>query len=174
MAQELISAFETAADKFYQSFLVFSKEEINSIPFEGSWTAAQVVDHILKSQAGLPKLLTGKTTQADRDPEEKKDSLKKLFLDFTSKLNAPEFIIPTTTPQDKELLLNAIKERKLAIIEAMKANDLTRICIEFELPVFGQLTGREWMWFATYHLLRHTHQLENIYSRIKNVVKLDQ
>ena len=49
----------------------FDDTTFNEVPFEGSWTAAQVADHIRKSVKGIPSVLTGTGIPADRSPDEK-------------------------------------------------------------------------------------------------------
>jgi hypothetical protein len=40
--------------------------------------------------------------------------------------------------------------------------DLTRICLDMELPTIGYLTRYEWLWFIEMHLRRHTFQLQDM------------
>ncbi|WP_233074183.1 DinB family protein [Flavobacterium sp. IB48] len=48
----------------------FSKEEINIVPFEGSWTAGQTTQHIILACSGLTMLFAGKTEKTTREPDE--------------------------------------------------------------------------------------------------------
>src|SRR5207237_53073 len=101
---------------------------------------------------------------ADRDPEANKETLRSVFLDFNTKYNSPGFILPTSEPQNKQHLLENIKEKGSAVIHAMRSNDMSRIFTGFQLPPFGELTGIEWGWFSGFHVQRHTRQLENMYG----------
>jgi hypothetical protein len=56
---------------------------------------------MLKSQWGLPEVLTGNTKPADRKPDASNEMIENIFLDFSKKLKSPEFILPTEEPQDK-------------------------------------------------------------------------
>ena len=55
--QELIAIYKSTMNKLGTALSSVKDEQFNEIPFEGSWTAAQVADHILKSQAGFDKIL---------------------------------------------------------------------------------------------------------------------
>jgi hypothetical protein len=168
MSKEITSLFEETLKKFRATVAAFSAGVFNKIPFENSWTPAQVADHVLRSQARFPQLLAGNTAEANRSIIEKKESLAKIFLDFTVKLKSPEFILPSTEPLERSMVLKKIDDKWNEIKNAVEANDLNRICIDFELPNMGQLTGIEWCWFQVYHTQRHTRQLENIYQVVGN------
>ena len=54
--KELLKQFEETEREFYNVLASFTQEQLNESPFEGSWTAAQVADHMLKSKKGIPGL----------------------------------------------------------------------------------------------------------------------
>jgi len=169
MKNEIVHSFEETTHSLLKALQSFDEQSINEIPFEGSWTAAQVTDHILKSQAGLPHLLGGKIESTDRNPNEKTAGIKKIFLDYGIKMKSPDFILPSLEPQDKEALIKKVEDTSKNIIEAMHKGDLNKVCQDFELPNMGLLTGSEWSWFAIYHTQRHVHQLNNIHTSIASL-----
>jgi hypothetical protein len=132
----------------------------NTVPFAGSWTAGQVTDHILKS-LGV-SVLYGGTTTTDRAPDAMVAPLADVFLDFTTKLKSPDFILPSDEPQDKQARLNEANDTFTKLIEAAKTLDLTQTCLDFEMPVMGRLTRLEFLWFYVFHSKRHAYQLQNI------------
>lgn len=168
MDQDVIAEYRKTVDELLETVKQFSQEKINEVPFEGSWTAAQVTDHIYKSQEVFPKLLNGKTEEAKRDTEKKKQQIKSIFLDFSNKMKSPDFIIPADEPQKKEELMRRMENKAKEITAAMKDHDLNRTFLDFELPGFGKFTGLEWSWFITYHTQRHIHQLKNILERFSS------
>ncbi len=48
----------------------FGQQNINTVPFEGSWTGGQVAEHVLKSLSGAVGNTTGAVRPTERDPEE--------------------------------------------------------------------------------------------------------
>ncbi len=168
MAKEVVTAFEECSKKLQSIIERFDSADINKIPFEGSWTAGQLAEHVIKSQNIFPGLMTGKTVETMRPVEEKREMIEKIFLDFSNKMKSPDFIIPSAEPHDKEILVKEIREKREENIAALTRNDLTRTLPAFELPAIGTLTGREWGWFITYHTQRHIHQLENIFKKLYN------
>ncbi len=162
--QEALSEFDVTATTLLQTFKAFSPRQFNTIPFEGSWTAGQVGDHLLQSAVGLPTLLQDTTQETDRPIDAKAEIISTVFLDFTTKLKAPDFIIPSDGPHDKAALLQSLTTTLDAIKSTARSVDLAKTCTSFALPQIGELTGLEWIHFVTCHIKRHTWQLNNIYN----------
>ncbi|MXV52047.1 DinB family protein [Pedobacter sp. HMF7647] len=162
----LSEQFERTEEQLLDAINLFSDEQINTVPFKDSWTGAQVADHVTKFQSGIPELFGGVTVKADRDPGEKVEPLKKLFLDHSIKMQSPDFVWPTDDYLEKDAIIAALQQRKQEITKVINDYDLDEICIGFQLPVFGTLTQKEWIYFIIFHTQRHTHQLQNIYEKV--------
>jgi hypothetical protein len=141
----------------------FTDEQINEIPFEGSWTPGQVADHIIKATRGIPDQYT---VSVDRLWDEKIDELEKVFLDFKAKYKSPDFVIPREGPFEKSKLIHTLE----GIMQTHKNNilekDLSSLCLNFELPGIGTMTRYEWYRFIVMHTKRHLFQLNNILSSL--------
>jgi hypothetical protein len=148
-----------AFDEMIRLVSSFTPENINKVPFEGSWTGAQVVDHILKGASGLPDQMT---KQADRRYDLHAAELEKIFLDFEHKMEHPPFLTPAEAPLDKNELIEKLEAAKQSHLNAIENKDLTAICLDFEMPYMGFLTRYELLRFFVAHVKRHSHQLENI------------
>ena len=145
----------------------FDEDQINLIPFEGSWTAGQVAEHILLSVSGFEKTLNGSVAETERAPDALKDKIKASFLDFTTKMKSPDFIIPAEKNYEKDKLTKTLENFRGKINLAMETMDLSKTCLAFELPVLGFLTRLESIYFILYHTQRHIHQMKNIYQKLK-------
>ncbi|MET3028741.1 DinB family protein [Flavobacterium sp. UW10123] len=145
----------------------FSKEEINIVPFEGSWTAGQTVQHIILACSGLTMLFAGKTEKTTREPDENVKGLDSIFLDFTTKYQSPENIKPPAIDYEKNTLLASVQKIQKDLFEAAETYDLTLTCLDAKIPGFENFTIYEWLHFAIVHTQRHTHQLKSIYEHIK-------
>jgi hypothetical protein len=156
----LVTELQNAGSGLTAAIAAIPDNKFNTVPFEGSWTAGQVTDHILKS-LGV-EILYGKTTTTDRPPDQQVALLADIFLDFTTKLKSPDFILPSDEPQDKQVRLKDANDRFNKLVEAAKTLDLVQICLDFEMPVMGGLTRLEFLWFYVFHTKRHTYQLQNI------------
>lgn len=141
------------------------EETLNTVPFVNSWTAAQVLIHITKSNRAIVQGLQMHGLPAERDPEQNTDHLKKIFLDFKAKYNAPDFIIPEDGYHNKEQIINALELSIRNLQTGRNETDLSEI---IDLPIFGEITKLELLHFVLYHTQRHIRQLKNILGTIKD------
>ncbi|OOQ61681.1 DinB family protein [Mucilaginibacter pedocola] len=166
MTPQSINAYKTATHNFLKQLEVFNEQQFNTVPFEGSWTPAQVADHMYKSQVGLPQVLTGNTEAAHRKPDANNEVIGNIFLDFNTKLKSPDFILPSLQPLDKAEMLSNYYSKADEIENTAQELDGAEVCLDFALPVMGTLTRTEWLHFVTCHTIRHTRQLENIHQQM--------
>jgi hypothetical protein len=144
----------------------FDQEQINVVPFEGSWTAGQLAQHMVKANSGFADILKGPVKDTERKPDEVIPKIKGDFLNFNIKMKAPDILIPEAKNYDKNELVSGLKRIRENVVNAAETLDLTKTCVAFELPVYGYLTRQEAVAFVTCHTLRHTHQLKNIYQKL--------
>jgi hypothetical protein len=140
----------------------FSQEEFNTVPFKGSWTAAQVTQHILLGCSGFPELFAGKTQKTIREYDKHIKILEDIFLDFNTKMDAPDFLKPEFKNYNKNSLTLALVTLESDLMQATETCDLTLTCLDFEVPGFEKFTIYEWIYFALVHIQRHTKQLNTI------------
>jgi len=159
--QQIHAELSRSFDSLFQLIDPLSEEQLNKKPFEGSWTAGQVGDHLRQSY-NVISMLQGKTRETERPVLEQQEMLKKVFLDFNTKLKSPEFIIPTNDPINREELTGKLHAKAKKILQFTESEDLSLTCTEFVLPGATEMTRLEWLYFISYHTQRHTHQLKNI------------
>ena len=167
MKNELLAEIADTKEALLNALNKFDNQNINTIPFEGSWTGGQVAEHVLKSASGVLAALEGDTRPADRDPEQNVAQLRELFLNFGIKFKSPDFIVPSDDPKDKDFLIKALKKTFEGIEKNTASDDLSRICTTFEMPALGYLSRSEFINFTYAHTQRHTHQLNNILDHLK-------
>jgi hypothetical protein len=138
---------------------------LNTIPFTGSWSAAQVVEHITRSTFSIAKALNMEAVETDRDPEQKVPELKKMFLDFSIKYKSPEFILPTMEVYDKEVLVNKLTT---AFAQLQERSNSVNLFGMISHPAFGNVTKLELLYFVLYHTMRHLQQVKNIFYIVNN------
>jgi uncharacterized damage-inducible protein DinB len=167
--EDFIAELEATTKELLDTLSRFTQEQLNTLPFEGSWTAAQVAEHLLKSKARIPQLLTGNSRPTtERPPDEKTEVIKAIFLDFSTKLKSPDFIIPSDEIKEKQALLSALQSNSEEIRSVIHTADLSRTFTDHPFPQLGELTGWEWICFMVCHSKRHIRQLKNIYTTITN------
>jgi len=142
----------------------FSAKGYNTIPFRDSWTAGQLVDHLLRSNRSICQALEFPGEQAMRRPDERAPELERIFLDYNTKMQAPDFILPGQDSYDPEESLLAWQASVAQLRAAAAGAELTH-CIGH--PAFGEITRLELLYFVVYHTRRHTHQLQQIYNIVE-------
>jgi hypothetical protein len=163
MKQDILQEFETTTTAFMELLGSFDQHQINTVPYEGSWTAAQVGEHVFKSDTFILESLNGPVKPTERRPDEHVAGFRRQFLDFETKLSSPDVIIPANGTHDKEALISALKATREQIARVIKTTDLTATCFN---PILGEPTRLELLTFVIVHTQRHTHQLQKIAGRV--------
>jgi len=140
----------------------FSEEGLNEVPYEGGWTAGQVGEHLVKS-GGVADVVYGRVEATQRPPDEKLPVLR-MFLDFSIKMQSPDFIVPSDGYHDKTEIVEQLRQIWERFGEAVETLDMNETCIDFDMPMVGKLTRMEWVSFQVYHTKRHLWQLQRIYD----------
>lgn len=162
-ANELLPEFEAATNAIVEKVAALSQSAINTVPFSGSWTAAQVIEHLCKSDQAMIQALNGPVQSTSRPPDEMIENLRGIFLDFSTRLPSPEFIIPSNETFDKENLIGTFKAGRREIGKAIQTLDLTATV---HMPIFGKPTRMEIIAFVIFHTMRHTNQVKNITEKL--------
>jgi uncharacterized damage-inducible protein DinB len=146
-------------DEFIRRVEGFTEETINASPSDKGWSAAQVAEHVTKSNLSIAKALRLNGSPADRDPAERIGELQEVFLDFKTKLQSPSFILPSDNRHKREAVVEALKDSVEKLHELARYTDLSAM---IDHPAFGDITKLEIIHFVIYHTQRHCHQLQNI------------
>ncbi|HEX9512476.1 MAG TPA: DinB family protein [Puia sp.] len=155
LRMEISDTFQQWIDTLSQ----FKEEQFNLVPFEGSWTPGQIAEHLIKAVSAIPDEHTQPTF---RPYDAMATPIGDLFLNFSIKMQTPDFVQPGNSPQDKKEVLEIFKGIKGDLENAARTTDLEATCVDFELPTFGALTRYEWIKFFVFHTQRHTRQLKNV------------
>ncbi len=100
-------------DAVLQLIVLMSSVEnnkINMVPYEGSWTAPQLLRHVTKSISGMAKAMDMDANPASRNPGERIEELKIVFLDFSKKMKSFEFIIPEDGTYEKQIAIDDLNK----------------------------------------------------------------
>ena len=161
----LTNDLRSTKEELLQSAASLTENNIDKVPFEGSWTAGQLLEHVDKAVS--PGLLQGKVQASNRAADEKVAQLKNIFLDFNTKMKSPGFIEPTETTHDKSTLMDSLSGKFDELISAAETMKLDEECLDFEVPGMGKFTRYEWISFYMIHTQRHIHQLKKIVSALE-------
>ncbi len=162
--KDLIESLDNTTDGFLELIFSIQEDMMNNIPFTDSWTVAQVASHVTKSNKAIVQALSMDGKKAERNPGERIEELKKMFLNYETKFQSPEFIKPTQNIYKKETVVSDLEKSIGQLMETIPQINLPEI---ISLPAFGEITKLELLHFVLYHTQRHTHQLKNILEKLK-------
>lgn len=80
--EELLSALDNTTSELTELISSFNETQINDIPSAGSWTAAQVAEHVTKSNIAIIRSLREEGHSPGRPVDAGVEQLRKTFLDF--------------------------------------------------------------------------------------------
>jgi phage-related protein len=162
----ILSSTSDAISNLTDLMSAVDEDKVNTVPYEGSWTAPQLLRHVTKSINGMTKAMQMDAKPANRNPSQRIDELKKIFLDFSKKLKQPDFIVPEEGIYEKQSAIDELHKSfsqfKESAVSA-NSNDLIE-----GLPL-GSITKLEIIHFVFYHTQRHLHQMKKICSALKNI-----
>jgi DinB family protein len=162
---DLFTQVDDITFEFVQWVDVFSEKQINRLPKPGGWTAAQVADHVRKSNNGIAQALQLQGVEGERIADARVSELQSAFLDFSIKFKSPEFILPGQSIYNKPELIERLKRSVDRIKHERENANLGEI---IHLSALGTISKLELLHFVIVHTKRHINQLKNIYQKIKN------
>lgn len=162
---EIITAIGDAVSQFTDLMSTVEEDKINMVPYEGSWTAPQLLRHVSKSISGMAKAMHMDAKLTERNPGERIEELKTVFLDFSKKLKSPEFIIPEEGTYEKQFTIDDLNRSFNQFKD--NANNVNVNELVEGLPL-GPITKLEIIYFTLFHTQRHLHQMEKICSALKD------
>ncbi len=162
----LIEHYQQNLEEFIASFIDMPANHFNQKPEEGSWSVGQVVEHIFRSELASTRILNGKTKTPDEHSDEKAEYIRRQFTDRKKKFTAFGPIVPSEDPKDPQELAEKIRQNRKKQIQLLETADLNEICLNFEHPLFGLMSRKEWMVFNSTHANRHKAQISDIRSQL--------
>ena len=157
--KELITAIHVVLMQLAGFVQSLPEEQINKVPFKNSWTAAQLLAHVLKSVAGMAAAIGKPGKPAHREPTKRVIELKQVFLDVTKKLPSPEIVVPEQKNYYKHELIKELQSRLKKLKEVTATADVSEIA---EGLPFGEISKTEILHFLVYHSQRHLYQMNKI------------
>jgi len=161
---KILSATSDAVSAISNLMAAVDEENVNTVPYDGSWTAPQLLRHVSKSIKGMAKAMQMDAKPAKRNPGERIEELKNVFLDFSKKLTQPDFIVPEEQIYEKQSAIDELNKSFNEFKESAFSANLNEL-VE-GLPL-GPITKLEIIHFVLYHTQRHLHQMKKICEALK-------
>jgi uncharacterized damage-inducible protein DinB len=167
---ELVKKYQSNTEMFIKFIEGISDDIFNIKPDTNTWSAAENVEHIIRSEFGTARLFNSETKkESQRDTESKIEEIKTRFTDRTNKLQAFGVVLPTDGQKTKEELIEKFRRSREEVLKLIKVQDLDEVCMRFEHPLFGCMTRREWIHFNIVHTNRHKDQIEDLFVSLNKL-----
>lgn len=138
-------------------------DQFNLKPDDESWSPAQVIEHLYRSEFGMPKLFSGETKkEPDRDSGKIIENMRVQFLESDKKLKAKGVILPGNENWSKKELTSKFRKLRNNIASLAEQLEADEVCTSFKHPIYGYLTREEWIHFNIFHTKRHIQQIDRI------------
>jgi len=144
-------------------------------PPDGSWSVAEVLDHLRVVEAGSAALLARRTLRAREagvGPDPETDSvLGRLddagLLEPSVRRVAPEIVQPRADVTARQALagLEASRAALDDAIRALDGVDASRVMLRH--AALGELDGYQWLLFLAQHEMRHARQIRAIGAALR-------
>src|ERR1041385_3739396 len=152
--KQLLASLDETTSRFVEMVSSFDESEINTI-------------HVTKSNMSVIQSLQVPGQSSQRSPDERAEELKVLFLNFSKKLQSPDFILPSRDIYDREKLLVNLED---SVLEIKHLAQTVNLFETLNHRAFGDITKLEVLHFVIYHTQRHIHQLSKIGNSVQNSI----
>ena len=159
--KQLFASLNETWIEFANLVCAVDEEKFNAVPFKDCWTVAQLSTHVKKSNNAIIQGLQMQGKPSGRNGDEGVENLKKIFLDFETKYQSPDFIVPEIKLYNKQ---DVIYQLETSIEKLKQLRSEVDINEMISLPAFGEITKYELLNFVLVHTQRHIHQLKKITS----------
>lgn len=160
---ELFSQIDKTVSELLDQVFYLDASKINTVPYENSWTAAQLLRHITRSTLSMTKAMDAPQKDPGRAADARAAELEKIFLDTSNRFNAPEFIIPEDVTYEKEHSMQELRNAFHKLKEKANGTELNSLV---EGMILGPVTKLEILYFSLYHTQRHLRQMKKIIAAL--------
>lgn len=148
-------------------------EVLRRRPAPGAWTAAEILDHLARTERSVTRMLTTQlagmaaVARADEPPPDEEADLAALarlrITDRSRRIEAPGFVRPAADCEP-EAALAALAASRVALVALLEGTDPAALArVRVPHPAFGvPLAGPAWVAFVAEHERRHAAQLVEV------------
>ena len=136
-----------------------ASKNINARSFADHWSVGEIAEHILLGA----KVDFNNVQKTERPFDLHVNAIKDFFLDFREKHGTMSILQPEKKEYSKDEILSRLDEFEKDLLNAIAKDDLTVECVDDKLLTgWGYLTKYEWIHLHEYHIIRHTHQINQL------------
>ena len=140
-------------------------------PSENAWSVAEIVEHLVRVEKGIAKLMALKIGELQampapprEDPDAVADAGEKILgvLDRDIRLEAPDRLLPKGEMSTESALHELTATRGMLLDQLHAGDGLAYSTVFHPHPFLGPLNLYEWVHFIGAHELRHAAQIRDV------------
>lgn len=165
---EVLTELDRAQQEMHHVLATLPAGHANTAVRPGSWSAAQIIEHLLIVEDGTGRLASTLIKQADGS-EETDDTpilptLVPYFITDATKrpIAAPESVSPKGALSFEESVAAQQIARERVMAAYTKASGRALATVSYPHPFLGMLNGYQWGLFIAQHQQRHMVQLRSV------------
>lgn len=167
--ETLSAELDANTDVLVEHVLNFDPSLFDTPPSEGSWSAAQLTEHIYVFDKLVFNLITGETEASNRAADEKVNIIQSAMNNRSRSITAPDPIVPLGKIKDQQVLITKLITVRKDIYKVIQTRDLSPLCLGFTHKGFGPMTRLEWIVFMMAHAQRHFYKYQKITTTLQNL-----
>lgn len=168
---EVIAHADAARSELLAAVDSIPEELREARPTESSWSAAEVLEHLVRVEKGVAKLVALKVGELQASPEPPREgaamvavrtSRFEVVANRAQVIDAPERVVPDGE-MSADAARAALQETRGILLDQLHAGDgLAYSGVQHPHPFLGTLDLYEWVYFIGSHERRHAEQVREI------------
>ena len=156
----LIALLEEGRQDVLVSVRDLSDEQAATKPALDRWSVLECLEHIVAVEDRfLGWLTTGEVQQTPQRDTEKEGRLFGMITDRSTKVQAPEAVVPTGRFTSLAAAVDAFNEARNRTAQIARARGTELYAVKVAHARFGEMNGSELMHLLTGHARRHASQI---------------
>ena len=163
LKENAISQLASAGRGVLQLLDEYDENTINEKPDASVWSAGQIAEHLTKSSLSIAKIMSIEGTEVNRAPDMHVPELSAMMENREVKVQSAAFLLPGNSTVFKDTV-DQFSNSLQKLIDAASNTNLNVIPDNVLFPKIGAMTKLEFIFFAGFHIRRHTLQMQSLKS----------
>jgi len=153
-------SLQTNTDQLLGELSRFDYTSFNYTPEIHQWSDGKIAEHLLLFDNWLYSILQSASENTQRDPQDKIDIITASLTNRFISLESPIELSPSSVTKEPHVLINKISCSRKKLLGLISQIDLTCEYPGAPHPLFGTLSGVEWINFQILNTRQYLVQLK--------------
>lgn len=158
--------FQSTANRLQSVVSGFSEEQLSFLPNDSTWSVAQVLEHIVTTEAAILQMVKQNFQSESIDTTRTEIPTDQEFIamvtDRSQKGNAPEMLQPTGKYANLQAVLNEFTTTRDSIQQFIQQTPIETMRAQISDSPAGTIDGYQNLLLIPAHTERHTKQIEEV------------